>query len=174
MARKRMVSPELLTSRTVASLPIPTRYAFVALWMYVDDEGRGVDDLDLIKAHSWPLDRTYSVRKVAEDLRRLTEKGMLCRYERDGSEYFHLPAWVTWQRVQHPTPSRIPPCPGELYSKGHAEYMNPSRGTHEPLIAKEVSSKESNSSEPGDAVPEGADDVAARVANLRERARRPA
>jgi hypothetical protein len=92
---------------------------------------------------------------------------MLCRYERDGLAYFHLPAWSTWQKVSHPTPSRIPPCAGELYAKGHDEFTRLSGASQERLSAIEVSSSESRLSEPGDADPEGSVDVAARVADLR-------
>jgi len=110
MARKRMVSPELLTSITVASLPIAARYAFVSLWMYLDDEGRGKDNADLIRAHTWPLDPNYNVRKVATDLRLMEERGLVCRYEVDGCGYLHSPTWTEHQTINRPTRSKLPPC----------------------------------------------------------------
>lgn len=119
MARKRIVSPELLTSESVASLPIPTRYAWVALWMYVDDEGRGRDNVALIRAHTWPLDESYTSRKVAADLDRMAERAMICRYVVADDHLLHIPTWGSWQKVSHPTPSRLPPCPLELSGEAH-------------------------------------------------------
>ena len=110
MARKRMVSPELLTSLTVASMPIPARYGFVALWMYLDDCGRGKDNVDLIRAHIWPLDRSYTARKVDADLDLMVERGLLCRYEADGMSYLHSPSWYEHQKINRPTLSKLPPC----------------------------------------------------------------
>lgn len=111
MARKRMVSPELLTSLTVASLPIQTRYAFVALWMFLDDAGRGKDNADLIRAHTWPLDSSYTPRKVKADLDRLAACGLVCRYEVAGSMFLHSTSWREHQKINRPTESKLPPCP---------------------------------------------------------------
>ena len=113
MARKRMISPELLISESVARLPIPTRYFFVGLWMYLDDEGRGRDNAALICAHQWPLDATYTAERVEADLILLAAE-LICRYQVGGKPYLHSPSWRRWQKVNHPTPSRVPPCPLEL------------------------------------------------------------
>jgi hypothetical protein len=110
MARKRMVSPELLTSLTVQSLPIRARYGFVALWMYVDDAGRGIDDARLLRAHTWPLD-DISTKAVGTDLDKMAAAGLVCRYTCGTKPLLHLPSWHEWQKPQHPTPSRSCPCP---------------------------------------------------------------
>jgi hypothetical protein len=129
MARKRMISPELLTSIPVASMPINTRYAFVALWMYLDDAGRGKDHPDLIRAHTWPLDPVYNSRKVKTDLDRMEERGLICRYNVDGSSFLHSPSWVEHQSINRPTTSRIPPCPVHEPDGGPA-FSEPSLNTH--------------------------------------------
>lgn len=113
MPRKRVVSPELLISESVARLPIATRYFFVGLWMYLDDEGRGRDNAALICAHQWPLDRDYTPERVEADLVLLAAE-LICRYRVDGQPYLHSPTWKAWQKISHPTPSRVPPCPIEL------------------------------------------------------------
>lgn len=119
MARKRVVSPELLTSESVASLPFAARYGFVGLWMYLDDEGRGKDNPALIRAHLWPLDESYTARKVAADLQRWAEQRLICRYVVDDVSLLHAPRWSFWQKINHPTASRIPPCPVELNGDDH-------------------------------------------------------
>jgi hypothetical protein len=47
MARIRSVKPEVRTSLTVAAWPREVRLAWIYVWMYLDDEGRGVDDAPL-------------------------------------------------------------------------------------------------------------------------------
>jgi hypothetical protein len=106
-----MISPELLTSLTVAGLPVATRYAFVALWMYLDDAGRGKDNADLVRAHTWPLDPSYTVRKVTVDLGRLAEAGLICRYQVNAVRYLHSPTWNEHQKINRPSDSKLPPCP---------------------------------------------------------------
>lgn len=140
MARKRMVSPELLTSESLASLDVATRYAFVALWMYVDDYGRGKDNPALIRAHTWPLDDEVTTEAVDDQLKQLVNVGSVCRYERNGGVYLHIPAWTTFQKVSHPTASRIPECPGERYRKGHEAFVRDSRADREQLRLDQFSS----------------------------------
>lgn len=150
MARKRMVSPELLASLVVASLPIQTRYAFVALWMYLDDEGRGKDSADLIRAHTWPLDPSYTVRKVRSDVETLVDKSLLCRYVVNDSPYLHSPSWKEHQKINRPTPSKLPPCPRHDPEEWRA-FSECSRIAHEGLTPKsvEVNSREGSSSDDG-------------------------
>lgn len=153
MARKRMVSPELLTSLVVASLPIQTRYAFIALWMYLDDAGRGKDNADLIRAHTWPLDPGYTVRKVRLDIEKLVDKSLLCRYVVDGIPYLHSPSWKEHQKINRPTDSKLPPCPNHDPEEWRA-FSECSRIAHEGLTPKsvEVSSREGSSSANGPSV----------------------
>ncbi len=112
MARKRVISPELFTSESVASLPIPTRYTWVGLLCYLDDMGRGKDNPALIKAAVWPLDDSYTSRKVASDVQKLVQLGSLCRFECCGVPLLHVPTWSLWQKISHPTASKLCPCPG--------------------------------------------------------------
>lgn len=156
MARKRMVDPAMFTSENVAALPVATRYTWVGLLCYLDDTGRGKDNAALVKASVWPLDGTYTAKKVAGDLVRLAERGMLCRYECCGTKQFHAPTWDTWQRISHPTPTKLCPCPGHegfasrehLNDSGVAPEGFPKSSGATPRNVVEVSSGESSSSGP--------------------------
>lgn len=110
MGRKRMVSPGLLTSSDLQGLPLRARFAFVALWMYLDDRGRGKDSALLIRAHTWPLDPRISEKQVDKDLDAMVERTLVCRYVLSERRYLHCPSWDMHQKVSHPTPSVIPPC----------------------------------------------------------------
>lgn len=111
MARIRTLKPSLFSSLTVSAWPIPIRWTFVGLFTYADDQGRGVDEPRLVKAELYPLDDKMTPAKVDEHLSAITESGALCRYEVDTLRYLHLTGFTRHQRINRPTPSRIPPCP---------------------------------------------------------------
>lgn len=112
MARKRMVDPGMFTSETVAALPISARWTWVGLLCYLDDTGRGKDNPALVKASVWPLDESYTARKVAADIEKLVTNGSLCRFECCGQSFLHAPRWTEWQKISHPTPTKLCPCAG--------------------------------------------------------------
>jgi hypothetical protein len=111
MPRMRMVKPDMRRSLTVASWPIPVRWTFVGLLGYVDDHGRGLDELRLMKAELYPLDDDMTAKKIDGHLSTIVDRGPLCRYVVDGMAYLHITSWTEHQKVSHPSDSRIPPCP---------------------------------------------------------------
>lgn len=152
VARKRMVSPELLTSLTVQSIPVRARYAFVALWMYCDDAGRGVDDARLVRSHTWPVD-DITAEQAEDDLVMMADAGLICRYSCGSRQLLHIPSWHEWQKPQHPTPSRRCPCPrheAEVAPLFHEDHRNAHEGYGTPTVSLapnvvEVSSTEGSS-----------------------------
>lgn len=113
MARIRSIKPELRTSITVSVWPREVRYFFVLLWGYLDDYGRGVDDEMLIASDCFPRDRDITPDTVDAWLELMADSGPLCRYEVDGRRYLHAPNWREHQKPQHPTRSKVPPCPDD-------------------------------------------------------------
>jgi hypothetical protein len=116
MARIRSVKPDLRISRVVAAWPMPARYAFVLLWGYLDDFGRGIDDVRLIVADCFPLDRDVTERKMETWLTLYAtaspeKPAPICRYVVAGQGYLHSVNWHEHQRVNRPTKSKLPPCP---------------------------------------------------------------
>lgn len=120
MARIRSIKPEMRISRTCAEWPRDVRYAWVLLWGYLDDYGRGVDDIRTLKADLFPLDDDVTNRKLDGWLTLMTQRTRwtqddrdppLCRYRVGGIEYLHAVYWTEHQRVSHPGASRIPACP---------------------------------------------------------------
>jgi hypothetical protein len=108
MPRIRTIKPAFFKSLTIADLPIPCRLTFIGLWTYVDDAGRGMDDARLIKGEIWPLDDTYTVKKIEADLTLLTKARLIVRYEVDGKHYLVVTGWAEHQRINRPQPSRWP------------------------------------------------------------------
>ena len=117
MARIRSCKPELRRSLTVAQWPREVRYAWVLLWGYLDDHGRGLDHLSLITSDLFPLDRDVTEKKMDEWLSLMARtqgddgETPLCRYEVGGRKYLHAPKWRGSQRVSHPQVSKVPACP---------------------------------------------------------------
>lgn len=116
MARIRTIKPELLTSRNVSTYSDALFRTFVGLFCYVDDKGRGENDPELIKAEIAPRIKSKTPKLIAGHVAELA-KGVdppLCCYEVAGVPYFHLVNFVAGakhQRINRPTPSKLPPCP---------------------------------------------------------------
>jgi hypothetical protein len=140
MARIRSVKPELRTSLTVAAWPREVRYAWVLLWGYLDDHGRGRDDIRLIVADLFPLDRDVTEKKMGRwlDLWANSDDPVICRYETAGQTFLHAIKWTSHQRPSHPTDSRIPPCPiHEPHARNSGtppERLSPSRVPAEQVV----------------------------------------
>lgn len=111
MARIRTYKPSFFRSEDVASLTFRARLTWLGLWPHCDDEGRMKDNAKLIKGDVWPLD-DVSLEDVEQDLADLAAGGRIVRYEVDGRRYLAVTNWLEHQRIQKPTPSKIPPPPG--------------------------------------------------------------
>lgn len=126
MARIRQLKPEARKSYTLASWPREVRLAWHYLSNYLDDKGRGLDNLRLIIAECFPLDRDVTERKMERWLEIMADKPAmkpddepaLCRYEVGGVYYLHAPKFNKHQKVNRPQPSLIPPCP--IHDEGGA------------------------------------------------------
>jgi hypothetical protein len=123
MARIRAVKPEVRRSLTVAAWPFEVRLAWIYLWNYLDDAGRGLDDMRLIVAECFPLDRNVTERKMDAWLQLMAttttaedDEPALCRYEINGRKYLHAPKWRQHQKINRPQPSRLPQCPHHDHS----------------------------------------------------------
>ena len=110
MARIRTIKPEFFTSLAVASLELPARLTFIGLWTHCDDLGRCVDEARLIKAALWPLD-DRTAADVERDLCALGKVSLIVRYEVGGRRYLAVCGWSEHQRINRPTPSKIPAPP---------------------------------------------------------------
>ena len=110
MARIRSIKPDAFASDSLSHVARGVRWTFAGLWTYLDDDGRGRDDVRLIKAALYPLDEDITADVVADDLEQLLAVDCICRYTVDGKAYLHVQAW-DHQKISHPTPSKLPPCP---------------------------------------------------------------
>ena len=142
MARKRMISQDFLTSQDLAGASMRLRLGFVAVILFLDDEGRAQDDAEVIRAFAWPRDKV-TTRQMADDLAEMAQRTVICRYEVDGKSYLHSPKWDVWQKVQHKSKSRIPPCPTHDL---HEDFVNLSRRSPETFTPNVVQPNSDQSS----------------------------
>lgn len=119
MPRIRTIKPELWDSADVLALDDSGQALFVWLISQADDAGRLHAD-----AHHIARRRHRSQAVIEKRLQQLEAHGMICRYEQDGASYIALSNWSAHQRVDHPTPSRIPDPPS---SRGFASPREDSR-----------------------------------------------
>ena len=120
MPRIRTIKPEFFTSLTVAGLPLEARLTFIGLWTHCDDEGRCVDDARLIKAALWPLDDRLS-SDIELDLKRLSEASLIVRYKLGDRSFLEVRTWREHQRINRPSPSKLPPPPKAITAGPSAE-----------------------------------------------------
>ena len=108
MARIRTIKPDFFTSFTIEEIDDPwARLTFIGLWTHVDDEGRAVDDSRLIKGALWALN-PRTAADVEVDLKTLAALGLIDRYAVNGRRYLEVTGWSEHQRINRPTPSKIP------------------------------------------------------------------
>ncbi len=110
--RIRSVKPEFFRDPdTTGRWPADLKVFYLGLWCVSDDEGRFMWDPDLIAADLFPFDRGVDVPGL---LRRLSATGRVLRYEVAGRAYGFLPKFAKHQKINRPTPSRLPPPPEGL------------------------------------------------------------
>ena len=104
--RIRSIKPEFWSSPDIAALSDSDRLLFIGLWSYVDDHGRGRDDIALIVAALYPHDMVANpldtVAKVRDGLARLSEADLILRYTVASRTYFLVTGWSKHQRVDKP------------------------------------------------------------------------
>jgi hypothetical protein len=110
--RIRSTKPEFWRSRRIASVDWDARLVLKGLESYVDDNGVGKDDIELIVTDVFSRDLVRdtpgTVKKVSEAVRSLFRAGLLHRYEVDGTDYVYISWWDSNQYINKPNKGRFP------------------------------------------------------------------
>jgi hypothetical protein len=122
-----MLKPDLRTSEKVASWPREVRYFWALSWGYVDDFGKGLDNLLLIRADCFPLDDDLTTEMLDCWLWRWQQDGVLARYTAGGKNLLQIVNWSEHQKPQHPKASDYPDfnARGNVTRTMPAPCMNP-------------------------------------------------
>ena len=110
--RIRSTKPEFWKSRRIASVDWDARLVLKGLESYVDDNGVGVDDIELIVTDVFPRDMfanpRETVARVSEAIRSLHRAGLVHRYEANGDHLLYISFWEEVQRIDKPGKGRNP------------------------------------------------------------------
>jgi hypothetical protein len=121
MARIRTIKPEFFRSRALTECSLSARVTFIGLWTACDDEGRYRYEPELLKADIWPFEPHHD---IGGDVQALAEHGMVCIYESAGKRYLHVVNWHEHQKINRPSPSRLPECSRSPHG-GFPEHSSP-------------------------------------------------
>lgn len=113
MARQRMFYPDMFTSRDFLRLMDAEKILWVALILYADDFGRGSADPLHLKAVAFPVS-AYSLEDIETMTQHIAATMSLVIYDVDGESYYALANWLKWQRLDHPSASKLPPPPSDI------------------------------------------------------------
>lgn len=116
--RIRGTKPEFWKSRRIASVSWDARLVLKGLESYVDDNGVGVDDIELIVTDVFPRDMFASPRetvaRVSEAISELFQAGLVHRYEGNSDRLLYISFWESAQRIDKPGKGRNPRPDGTL------------------------------------------------------------
>jgi len=137
--RKRMIDPDMWTGETFGFLSDLAQIYFIGLVSNADDYGRFKLNPVVQRAQIRPY-KEDSFEAVAGALCEIIATGAVQAYEKDGALYGHLVNWNRFQKVAHPTASKIPaPADGNDVSRTvHESFMNHSRTVHDPFTPREL------------------------------------
>ena len=110
--RIRSTKPEFWKSRRIASVSWDARLVLKGLESYVDDNGVGVDDIELIVTDVFPRDMfanpRETVARVSEAITELFQAGLVHRYEGNGDKLLYISWWESIQRIDKAGKGRNP------------------------------------------------------------------
>ena len=108
--RIRTIKPEFWRSEDIAALSVEDRLLFIGLWSYVEDNGVGRDEPQLIQCDLYPLDAfTEASVRTHGGLMRLSQQGLITRFEGpDGRRYLQINSWEKHQKINRPSKPRFP------------------------------------------------------------------
>ena len=110
--RIRGTKPEFWKSKRIASVSWEDRLLLKGLESYVDDNGVGVDDVELIVTDVFPRDMFASPRetiaRVSEGISRLHQAGLVWRYTHEDDHLLYISFWEDIQRIDKPGKGRNP------------------------------------------------------------------
>lgn len=103
MARKRMIDPEFWSDEEIGSWSFAARLFYIGLWNFADDDGRFKANDKLLRAQIFPYDSDIDIPKLKRELNHKIDW-----YQDEGAQYGHIVNFSKYQRIDRPTPSRLP------------------------------------------------------------------
>lgn len=108
MPRIRTIKPEFPLSESMGRVSRDARLLFIMLWTQADDAGRMRASPMLLANTLMPYDSDAFAR-IPEWLAELSREKCIQVYEVEGNHYLEVCKWKDHQRIDHPSPSKLPP-----------------------------------------------------------------
>lgn len=108
MARIRTIKPEFPQSESMGQCTRDARLTFLLLFTMADDSGRLRGNSRMLASLLFPYDDDAK-KHIDSWLVELEKVGCIQRYQVDGDSYLAIHKWSQHQKIDKPTPSRIPP-----------------------------------------------------------------
>jgi len=111
MARIRTIKPEFPQSESIGRLTRDGRLCFILLWTLADDSGRLRGNSRMLASLLYPYDddaKQHMDGWIAE----LERQECVVRYQVDGETFIEICNWLKHQKIDKPSPSKIPSIPG--------------------------------------------------------------
>lgn len=107
MPRIRTIKPEFPQSESIGRLSRDARLLFIQLWTIADDAGRFRASSRALASLLYPFDD--DARKLMDRwIEELEKENCVRRFEHEGSTYGEIPNWLKHQKIDRPSPSRLP------------------------------------------------------------------
>jgi uncharacterized phage protein (TIGR02220 family) len=132
MNRIRTLKPEIHGHRKTGPLSHLHFRLFVGVITAADDEGRFVADAEQLRVLIFGYHRIRAAELEA-GLKHLETLGLVKLYTAAGTPYGWLPSWHDHQRINRPTPSKLPPPPTEASVSTHGAISEDSVSPHGAL-----------------------------------------
>ena len=108
MPRIRTIKPEFPQSESMGRVSRDARLTFVQMWTLADDSGRLRGNSRMLASLLFPYDDD-APKLIDEWIAELDGEGCLRRYTIGGDSYIEICNWLKHQKIDKPSPSRIPP-----------------------------------------------------------------
>lgn len=104
MPRKRMIDPEFWSDEEIGQWSFAARLFYIGLWNFADDEGRFKAHDTLTKGQIFPYDgKNVSMKRLRKEI-----ECKVTYYSYKGSSYGYIKNFLKYQRIDRPTPSKLP------------------------------------------------------------------
>jgi len=105
---RRMLDGDVRKSASLSRVSLEAGYSFVLLMTIADDQGRADGDVLTLRSELFPRRRDITDKDVERWISELVDEGCIHRYEFEGEEYIHFPAWTDYQRLRTQSKERRP------------------------------------------------------------------
>lgn len=163
MSRIRTIKPEFPQSESMGRVSRDARLTFVLLWTVADDAGRLRGNPALLAGLLFPYDEDAR-KKLDGWLAELEREDCITRYRVGADSYIAIANWREHQKIDRPSPSRLPDPPGTPRENPREDSSN----------AREASSQDLDQDQDQEGTKDQGGDRGARAERSRDATRLPA